>query len=542
MDEKIKQIWPKTKEFFAKMSKKTKRLLAFGIGGVVLVAAALLIFLATRPYATLFTGLNADNMQAVITYLNNAGVHNYRIQNNDTILVPESQEAALKMNLLMEGYPNQDSGYAMYLDNISSISTNPDRQTLFIFDLQERLRGAIQNIDGVRDAVVTITRGEDNSYILNRNAVIEASASVQVTMDPGRNLSQTQASAIRRLVAYAVSGLVVDNVYITDDYGNSYDYDVDGLNVTDAAKLKLALEEMVNRKLRANILTVLEPMYGINNVNVSVNTTVDVSEIYIDDIDYTEPDWAADGSANGRGIIGTRVWSYSLNRNEDGGVGGVVGADPNAELSTYVERAALNDESLRDIEGSGQDDYLVDTTRTQRKSPGGTITDVMVAVTINADPAQGFTQEFRQDLIGHIARAAGITTIDQNEKVSLLVGQFWEEPGGTTLIPENDFMWMIYAAIAGLIVFLLLLLIILLILRRRRKKRKAAEEQAAALDAAAAALLAAQNGQPEASADIMDIHTERSMELRKDVRKFAENNPEIAALMIKNWMNEDDKK
>ncbi len=100
---------------------------------------------------------------------------------------------------------------------------------------------------------------------------------------------------------------------------------------------------------------------------------------------------------------------------------------------------------------------------------------------------------------------------------------------------------MLYAAIAGLVLFLLILLIILLLLRRRRKKKqRALADEAAALDAAAAALAAAQN--QETSADIMDIHTERSMELRKDVRKFAENNPEIAALMVRNWLNEEDDK
>ena len=38
----------------------------------------------------------------------------------------------------------------------------------------------------------------------------------------------------------------------------------------------------------------------------------------------------------------------------------------------------------------------------------------------------------------------------------------------------------------------------------------------------------------------MEIHTERSMELRRDVRAFAENNPEVAAYMIKSWLKGDD--
>jgi flagellar M-ring protein FliF len=34
----------------------------------------------------------------------------------------------------------------------------------------------------------------------------------------------------------------------------------------------------------------------------------------------------------------------------------------------------------------------------------------------------------------------------------------------------------------------------------------------------------------------MSLQSERSMELRKNIRKFADENPEIAAQMIKNWL------
>jgi len=45
---------------------------------------------------------------------------------------------------------------------------------------------------------------------------------------------------------------------------------------------------------------------------------------------------------------------------------------------------------------------------------------------------------------------------------------------------------------------------------------------------------------PQEGADIMNLQTEKSMELRKDVRKFAEDNPEIAAQMVKSWLREGD--
>ena len=41
---------------------------------------------------------------------------------------------------------------------------------------------------------------------------------------------------------------------------------------------------------------------------------------------------------------------------------------------------------------------------------------------------------------------------------------------------------------------------------------------------------------PTSGADIMDINTEKSMELRKSIRQFVQNNPEVAALMLKTWL------
>jgi uncharacterized protein YciI len=43
-------------------------------------------------------------------------------------------------------------------------------------------------------------------------------------------------------------------------------------------------------------------------------------------------------------------------------------------------------------------------------------------------------------------------------------------------------------------------------------------------------------GTPETGADVMDLELERSMELRKDIRQFVNDNPEIAAQMIKTWL------
>ena len=57
------------------------------------------------------------------------------------------------------------------------------------------------------------------------------------------------------------------------------------------------------------------------------------------------------------------------------------------------------------------------------------------------------------------------------------------------------------------------------------------------LKAAADSQMANSNG---AGADVMNIQSERSIELRHDIRKFAEDNPEIAAQMLRTWLRGDD--
>jgi len=261
---------------------------------------------------------------------------------------------------------------------------------------------------------------------------------------------------------------------------------------------------------------------------------VDVSKIYQEEVNYTQPENAVIGSDGIRGIIGSRVYSYNIGRDEDQTVGGPVGTETNADLSTYVEQNYQPDGQERNLSASGEDNYNVDTETIQRESAGGTVTDVMVSVMINA--GRGTVDQ--EQMIGAIARASGITVEQQADKVSLVVEPWPEPEPPAEPIPTifEEYAWIIYAAIAGLILFLLILLVVILLVRRHRKKKRLAQE---AEEAAAMAAIQAQ--MPEVNADIMDIHTERSMELRKDVRRFAENNPEIAALMVKNWLKEEEK-
>ena len=541
MQEKVKGFLNKGKQLWTGAKKRTKILAA----AVLVVAAgaivAVVVASQNQPYATLFTELSQTDMTAITSYLTENGVSDFRIVEDDTIMVPADQEVQLKAQLVSQGYVN--SGYAYnystYLDNVSALTTESERQQLALYELNDSTSAVIRSMEGVKDATVRFTPGEDNTYVLDSGNVVEASAYVKVTMKDGVPLSDTMADGIRNLVGSAIQGLKVENVTIVDSYGNTYAPD-DGLgDLEDSSALKLRLEEQVNNTLEKKILSVLEPIYGAENVSVSVNSIVDVDKVYTDSTNYSTEDWAADGSTNGEGIIGQKIHDNRLEADENGTAGGTVGTDTNADIPTYPENEGEMEPGNGVVSSTGQTNYLVDEENKQVERVGGTIADVMVSVTINEAVSGGVDLD---DLYPHVARAAGITTADQMEKVHILIAPF-NTGEGTPVDTDEDTTaedgllidsWILYAALGGLVLFVLILVLVLLLIRRHRRKKAAAlaaemEQPAEMLQEAAPT--------PE-GADIMEMQTEKSMELRKDVRKFAEENPEIAAQMVRNWLKE----
>ena len=531
MGDKVKKVVSDVGQKWKAASRKTKGILG-GAVLVVLVALVVVIMVASnRPYVTLFADLNQSDLSSILTYLSDNGVTEYKVE-GDTILVPEDREAALKAQVLQAGYPSSGYGYDTYFDHVGSLTTESERNQVTLYALQDRIQAVVRNFDGVRDAAVVLTPGEDHTYVLDSGSKVDATASVTVTMEEGKTLTDNQVKAIRKLVSSCLAGLNVENVDILDTYGNPYTVSDDFMDVQDASALKLQLEEQWNNNIRTRVMQALIPIYGEGNVQVSGNTVVDVDRTYTDSTDYNLEDWA---EGNDDGIIGTEIWQNSIVRGDEETAGGAVGTETNADLNTYVENQAQPNGNETAITTSGQQDHLVDTTKQQVEQITARIADVMVSVSINQSVA-GDTSV--NDLYAHVGRAAGITDADQRDKISIMISPFYRPGSETPTEPvvEGLSNWMIYAAIAGVGVFLLLLLLILLLLHRRKvKKRKAAEAEAAA-EAAANALIMTQAA-PQQS-NIMEMQTEKSMELRQDIRKFAEENPEIAAQMVKNWLRE----
>ena len=537
---KLKELWEKIKGFFKKLNKKALILLGICLVVVLAVVIALVLRMNQKEYAVLYTGLTAAETNTVVGFLSDQGMTDYRIQ-GDTVLVPAGRETQLQADLVMSGYMTTGFNYEFYTNNTGNFSTAAERQEAIRIATEQKLAATIRLFDGVQDATVQITPGTKQVYVIQDSAT-PATAAVTITPIGNQPLSTGVVKAIRHTVAHSVADLNIGSVSIQDIYGNEYSDNDTITKMSQSSALKMEREQQISNNVRGQILQTLGAVYGLDNVQVSVLSTVEVSHKVIDSTRFNQPA----GSVDGGGLVHEDHLYQDVVREPGEGAGGAVGTTTNSDVPIYPD---LNSNMTgNESQASNQLDryHSIDTVKEQEEVLEDRLTGlgVVVMVNQNCDNAGAMTIDGLRDSVATLASITGAE--DVNSQVHVSIVPFFDDspsvpggPGGIWfLTPENS--WILYAAIGGLVLFIILLVVIILLARRRRKKRRAEQEalEQEMLDAQAAAEAAAilAASPPVGGADIMEVNTEKSMELRQEVRKFAQNNPEIAAQMVRAWL------
>lgn len=575
--EKLKGYLEQVKTTLGKVSRKIWIIIAVCLAVIAGVVIFLIHSYNNRPYAILIDKANSEEFATVLTWLQDQGITDYKTEGSGTILVPEGQAVTLKARLLQQQYSTANASPSGYFERVGALSTQVDRERAWLLDLQDRMARTIRQFPGVLDVTVTINPGEDNGYVLYENNVVGASAGVMLTMQEGKLLTTDQANAIRNYVAHGVPNLSVDNVELGDTIGNTYSDFTAGNSDSDSVLMLQVKEELENR-LRTQIVQALAKVYGgEENVAVVPNVTIELGDKTVNTHDVTLPEFAQDGETGGRGIIGSEYYVYQFVTNDEYATGGVVGTTTNADLPTYVEpgeaqanlQGILEEEANRIYDNSTEDTEMI--------IHCATVADVSVAVWVNGGMFDNPADINSDNVRNWTAAAANIQPVftDEMTQEEYLNWKIWvntdpfapqdNEPSGDDLNQPGTILglpyWVFIAAGAGLLVFVVVLTLIL-VLRGKKRKKQEAERQAlietmmaaappgqiveigedgqpiyVSVDASGEVVLD-EEGNPVSGANVMDLHTEKSMELRQSIRDFVDENMEVAALLLKSWMKE----
>lgn len=540
------------KEYWQNLSGKTKKLLIAIVSATAVIAISGVValnYLAQRDYSVLFTGLNQEEAQQVVSLLQEQG-YPYRYDDNDgAIRMPSASVDQARVQLLSQGYPKSGFTYDMYRDNSGLMTTESDKKQYTKYELQDRLGAQIRLFEGVQDAKVTIAEAGEQKYALDTVAE-ESSAAVTVTMKSGRSLTDNQAAAIKNLIARSVRGMTFTNVSVFDAESM---VEIGANDGTGGSGEYAELTSEIENHIAGNVRRVLEKLYGQGNVAVSVKGALNTDKLIQEVTRYTVPEKI--DAEDKTGLLEREDTTFENQGTQENGAGGVAGADANADTPRYTAGNGNGNGTDTYANGSASREWLFDTLREQRQVDPGVLENTTIAIVI--DTADMSIDE--RDLISLVANASGIAQDQAADKITIIRASSATEgeedededskQAGTE--PETGIPTpIIIALIAGGVLLLLLLIIILLLARSRRKKAIALEESAdewpqtenqegetpPVVETEAARQFREENAEMEQNEEILNLRMQHSLRLKQNIGEFIEQNPQIAAKLVQSWL------
>jgi len=250
--------------------------LALGIGLLVVVGIVGIMMGRQAEWRVLYANLADKDGGAIVAQLSTMNVPYKHAEGGGAILVPADRVHDTRLRLATLGLPKGAvAGFEMMEANRFGMTQFQERLT-FQRGLEGELTRSIQALSSVQSARVHLALPNQNGFFREQQ---KPSASVLVSLHPGRNLDRAQLAGIVHLVASSVPELTPAAVSVLDDTGKLLSSPADGSDGgggVDAQQLQYVqqLEQLYSQR----ILDILEPVVGRKNVKAQVTAEVDFSQ------------------------------------------------------------------------------------------------------------------------------------------------------------------------------------------------------------------------------------------------------------------------
>ena len=513
---------------------------------VIIVVAAGFFMSRQSDWKVLYVNLSDKDGGAVLAQLSQFNIP-YKNAEGGAIMVPAEKVHEVRLRLATLGLPKGSTVGFELMDSSRFGMTQFQERLTFQRGLEGELTRSIQSLGTVQAARVHLALPNQNGFFREQQ---KPSASVLLSLHPGRSLDRMQVAGIVHLVASSVSELDPKAVSVVDDAGNLLSSPSDA--VTGASSQQMQHVKQLEQSYVQRIQDILAPVVGRQNVKAQVTLEVDFSEKEMTQQTHTPNQ--LESAVRSKQVIENGGVSAPL-------VAGVPGAatnKPSTPVTSPVNGAAQTMDaagSTGALNGKRESviNYEVDrTTRVVRES-SGVLKRVSAAVVINHQ-AQGagadavtkpLTPEQLVQMTALVRDAVGFQrergdsvnlmnaafNVDKGPEVPLLA--WWQQPEMHTLF--RSLAWLLGSVVvAGLALFIVVRPML-------RGLRKAAQAVEPLLDAVAAEVperppVPTAIALPPPPPAIVFAPME-SNEGLVSARKIAISNPAAVADIMKSWIN-----
>ena len=519
------------------------------------VIAAAIFYGRSPDYRVLFSGLNDKDGGAIVAQLTTMNVPYKYTEGGGAIMVPAERVHDVRLRLATQGLPKGSvTGFELMETNRFGVTQFQERLN-FQRGLEGELTRSIQALASVQSARVHLALPNQNGFFREQQ---KPSASVLLSLYPGRMLDRAQLAGIVHLVASSVPELAPSAVSVLDDTGKLLSQSPDGGASNGVDAQQLAYVQQIEQQYTRRILDLLEPVVGKNNVKAQVTAEVDFNQTE-STVEQHRPNLAPDASAvrsqqivESGGDKGaqppTGVPGAVSNQPPQGSTAPINGANPPPTAANAQQQPGAAGQGKRE----SITNYEVDKTTRVTRGGMGAIKRVNAAVVVNyqsvseeegkAPVAKALSPEQIEQMTALVRETIGYSK-ERGDSVNLMNTPFladaapaadlplWKQPEVVEL--AKSLGWPVGLSLA---VALLLLGLVRPVLKGRKSATPAQDSAPGGqLNALASEELERPAlPAPEQPQDLQPTAEQLRLE---DARRLARENPVAVASIIKTWVN-----
>ncbi len=248
-----------------------------GVGVALLVAAAVAaIVMGRQPdYRVLFANLNDKDGGAIVAQLSQMNVPYKHAEGGGAILIPSDRVHDVRLRLATQGLPKGSVAGFELMESSKFGMTQFQERLNFQRGLEGELTRSIQALSSVQGARVHLALPNQNGFFREQQ---KPSASVLVSLHPGRILDRAQLAGIVHLVASSVPELAPSAVSVLDDTGKLLSQTTDSTAGAEVNAQQLLYVQQIEQQYTRRIMDILEPVVGRDNVKAQVTAEVDFTQ------------------------------------------------------------------------------------------------------------------------------------------------------------------------------------------------------------------------------------------------------------------------
>ena len=519
---------------------------------VGIVAAA--VFYRQPDYKMLFSNVGDKDGGAIVAQLTQMNVPYKYSEGGGSILIPADRVHDVRLKLATQGLPKGSVTGFELMENSKFGITQFQERLNFQRGLEGELTRSILALNAVQSARVHLALPNQNGFFREQQ---KPSASVLLSVHPGRVLDRAQIAGIVHLVASSVPEMEPGAVSVLDDTGKLLSQSPDG-SAGSVDMQQFLYTQQVEQQYVRRILDILEPVVGKNNVKAQVSADLDFSQTESTSEQH-RPNQAGDsGAVRSQQVMET---GGEAKPTPPTGVPGATSNQPPTNSTAPINGAnpapqAADGGQGRGAQGGGKREsitnYEVDKTVKVTRGSTGNIKRLTAAVVVNAPLAvaagdattaaaaaaassgmRPLSAQQQEQLLMLVRETVGYSA-DRGDSVNLVSAPFMDSGAAPVELP----MWkdpeiQAMAKSLGVPIALALFgaLVLLGLVRPLLKASKTAPGgQLNAIEGDAL-------DRPALAGLVTDLSPTKEQERMDQARSLAKQNPIAVANIVKTWIN-----